>query len=98
MNVIERTRLRVAMAITMPFVMYNRTNDSFYGYCIDLLSAITDISDLDFDLKLSSDGHFGDINKSGHWDGVIKDLITDKADVGVGALWVTHHRMKVCYI
>ncbi|XP_032686292.1 ionotropic receptor 25a-like [Odontomachus brunneus] len=95
MNVTVRPRYRVVTAITAPFVMYNGSTDSFYGYCIDLLNAMSRICGFDYDLAESSDKEFGHMTESGKWNGMIADLLTDSADFAAGALWITHMRRQV---
>lgn len=90
-----RPRYRVVTAVTAPFVMYNGSSDSFYGYCIDLLDAMSRISGFDYDLTESTDKKFGHMSASGEWNGMIADLLNDTADFAVSALWVTHLRRKV---
>lgn len=96
MNVTARPRYRVSVALEEPFVMYNSSGDSMYGYCIDFLDAMANVLDCDYDVKESSDKQFGHTDRSGEWNGIIKELMMNKADIGAGALWITHQRRQVC--
>ncbi|EZA53719.1 hypothetical protein X777_06826 [Ooceraea biroi] len=93
MNVSTRPRYRVVTSIYQPFVMYNDSSGTFYGYCIDLLNAIAEISGFDYDIRESKD--FGHLTRSGEWTGMVKDLITDAADISAAPLWITHSRRQV---
>lgn len=94
MNVSTRPRYRVVTSIYQPFVMYNYSSGTFYGYCIDLLNAMAELSGFDYDIRQAKD--FGHVTRSGEWTGMIKDLITDTADISAAPLWVTHSRRQVC--
>ncbi|EFN76791.1 ionotropic receptor 25a [Harpegnathos saltator] len=95
MNITARPRYRVVTAVSSPFVMYNSSSGSFYGYCIDLLESMSRISGFDYDLVESTDQLFGHVTESGEWTGMIADLLNDSADFAVAALWITHLRRQV---
>jgi len=51
-------------------------NDRFEGFCIDLLEAIADALDFNYELYFVPDGKFGAENTStGEWNGLVREII-----------------------
>ncbi|XP_064637825.1 glutamate receptor ionotropic, kainate 2-like isoform X1 [Lineus longissimus] len=91
--------LKVVTIIEPPFVKLkdnsaNRTgNDRFEGYCIDLLENIAAIHGFEYEIYLVPDGKFGaEQEKDGMWDGVIGELMTNRADMAVASLTINVQR------
>ncbi|XP_017881042.1 ionotropic receptor 25a isoform X2 [Ceratina calcarata] len=84
---------RVVTVIHPPFVMYNEDKNEYYGYCIDLLNEIKDTVGFQYEIRENVD--YGNLNRNGSWDGMIKELIEKRADIAVGSLWVTAERERV---
>ena len=51
----------------------NRTK--FKGYCIDLLEEIRNIINFDYEIYEAPDKQFGNMDESGKWNGMIKELV-----------------------
>lgn len=49
-------------------------NDRFEGYMADILRLLADRLDFEYDLCLSTDGRYGDVDAEGRWDGVIGEV------------------------
>ena len=47
----------------------------YYGYCIELLDALAQEMDFDYDIYDSPDGLFGAMADDGSWNGVMNELI-----------------------
>ncbi|KAK6185015.1 hypothetical protein SNE40_007344 [Patella caerulea] len=70
-------------------------NDTYKGYCIDLLNKIAENMDFDFDIYESPDNLYGSMDENGHWNGAIKELIDKKADIAIGPISVMAERENV---
>ena len=53
----------------------NVTRADYDGYCLDLLDAIADTADFEYEIEESPDGLVGAMSDDGSWDGVIKHLM-----------------------
>ncbi|XP_048577023.1 glutamate receptor ionotropic, NMDA 3B [Nematostella vectensis] len=74
----------------------NRTEKyCIYGIAVDLMIIIESRLGVRFEYYYIEDGNFGIFNKrTGHWNGIVEDLMHNEADMGVG-LAITHERAKV---
>ncbi|XP_066155907.1 ionotropic receptor 25a-like isoform X1 [Euwallacea fornicatus] len=87
---------RVVTVVQKPFIY--RDDDlpkKFKGYCIDLIDEIANILHFDYEIVEVGDGQFGNMDENGNWNGIIKDLIDKKADIGLGSLSVMAERENV---
>lgn len=79
------------------------TMDRFYccrGYCIDLLKELAKRNNFTYALALSPDGQFGTFGpKNGtgkkEWNGLIGELVNDRADMIVAPLTINPERAQV---
>lgn len=79
------------------------TVDRFYccrGYCIDLLKELAKRNNFTYSLALSPDGQFGTFGqKNGtgkkEWNGLIGELVHDRADMIVAPLTINPERAQV---
>lgn len=67
----------------------------FKGYCIDLIEEIRTIVKFDYEIALVPDGKFGDMDEQGNWNGIIKELMEKRADIGLGSMSVMAERENV---
>ncbi|XP_059351221.1 glutamate [NMDA] receptor subunit 1-like isoform X2 [Daphnia carinata] len=91
--------------VTCPW--FNNTaessTDRFYccrGYCIDLLKELAKKNNFTYSLALSPDGQFGSLSpKNGtgkkEWNGLIGELVEDRADMIVAPLTINPERAQV---
>ncbi|XP_073447307.1 glutamate receptor ionotropic, NMDA 3A [Aquarana catesbeiana] len=65
-----------------------------YGYCIDLLEKLAEDMNFDFDLYIVGDGKYGAF-KSGHWTGLVGDLLSGAAHMAVTSFSINTARSQV---
>ncbi|XP_064628474.1 glutamate receptor ionotropic, kainate 2-like [Lineus longissimus] len=101
--------LRVTTILDEPFVMMAEQpkdgtltgNARFNGYCIDLLERIASIiPNFRYDIHLVEDGSYGspedtDQPMTSPWNGMVGELMNDKADLAVASLTITYIREQV---
>ncbi|XP_077864490.1 glutamate receptor ionotropic, kainate 3-like [Saccoglossus kowalevskii] len=94
--------LRVT-TIREPFVMLKqgyeekgyRGNDRFEGYCIDMLEELSRLLHFNYEVELVPDGKFGSMEANGEWNGLVRDLQDNKADLAVASLTISSEREEV---
>lgn len=67
----------------------------FTGYCIDLLDIIADNLGFNYSIEIVTDRLTGVEDAAGNWNGMVRELIDDHADLAVGSLTITHKREAV---
>lgn len=68
-------------------------NSQFEGYSIDVIQEIANILGFNFSIQLVPDGRYGSFNKeTKEWDGMIKELLDQKADLAFADLTITYDR------
>lgn len=67
----------------------------YKGYCIDLIEEIRSIVKFDYTVYPVSDGKFGDMDENANWNGMVKELMDKKADIGLGSMSVMAERENV---
>lgn len=71
-------------------------NNQFEGYAIDLIHEISMILGFNFTFRLVPDGRYGSLNKmTGEWDGMVRELLEQRADLAIGDLTITYEREQV---
>ncbi|XP_076315642.1 glutamate receptor ionotropic, kainate 2-like [Tachypleus tridentatus] len=93
--------LRVVTVKDAPFVVDNpdyKPDDPnslrYTGYCIDLLLRLQEM--LSFRFTVSLRATYGRQDpQTGSWDGIVKELMEDKADLGLGAFTINFERQQV---
>lgn len=71
-------------------------NAQFEGYSVDLIYEISKILGFNYMFRLVPDGRYGSYNnKTREWDGMIKELLDQKADLAVADLTITYDREQV---
>ncbi|XP_052123911.1 glutamate receptor ionotropic, kainate 2-like [Frankliniella occidentalis] len=99
-DVMYATKLKLVLSLLqgMPFLERKANwsedmgNDGFRGYSIDLISAIAKELNFTFEFYLVADEAYGSRNRDGKWNGIIKDLMDRKADLGICDLTITYER------
>ena len=56
-------------------------NEKFHGFCIDLLSEIASISEINYTIYLVKDEKYGVPNEKGEWNGLVKELIDEVSNI-----------------
>lgn len=68
-------------------------NDRFEGYNIDLISEVAKILGFNYTINPVGDGKYGSYNsKNKTWNGMIGELLSQKADLAVADLTITYER------
>ncbi|ESO84129.1 hypothetical protein LOTGIDRAFT_108357 [Lottia gigantea] len=89
---------------TFPCAHLNTTTETTMhccsGYCMDMLDEISKIVNFTLTIHLSTDGLFGSFErhngtKQRHWNGMIGELLSNKADLIVAPLTINPERAKV---
>nr|QBB73016.1 ionotropic receptor [Protaetia brevitarsis] len=87
---------RVATVLQPPFIMVDEQAPKGYsGYCIDLIDEIANILKFDYEIFTAPDGKFGNMDLKGNWNGVVKELMEKRADIGLGSMSVMAERENV---
>ncbi|XP_044756675.1 ionotropic receptor 25a-like [Coccinella septempunctata] len=87
---------RVVVAEQTPFIFRDENHPKGYnGYCIDLMDKIGEILKFEYEVILATNNEFGHMDENGHWNGLIKDLMDKKADIGLGPISVMEERESV---
>ncbi|KAK9884540.1 hypothetical protein WA026_007381 [Henosepilachna vigintioctopunctata] len=84
---------RVVVVEQPPFVYIAKLAPRGYrGYCIDMMDMIAEALGFDYEIQLATGNKMGDMDDNGRWDGMMKDLIDKKADIGLGSISVMAER------
>lgn len=65
------------------------------GFCMDLLSEVAKKVGFRYRIHLVKDGSYGRVDESGHWNGMIGEVVRGEADLAVAPLTLTAAREKV---
>ncbi|XP_071541826.1 glutamate receptor ionotropic, kainate 2-like isoform X4 [Panulirus ornatus] len=93
--------LLVTTNLDNPFMMMrpgkNFTgNQRFYGFCVDLLQEISLLVGFDYIIEMSPEGVYGAQNPiTGEWNGIVKQLMSGKADLAIGSMTINYARENV---
>lgn len=68
-------------------------NAQFEGYSVDLIYEISKILGFNYTFRLVPDERYGSYNKkTKEWDGMMKELLDQKADLAIADLTITYDR------
>jgi ionotropic glutamate receptor len=68
-------------------------NAQFEGYSVDLIHEISRILGFNYTIQLVPDIRYGSFNReTKEWDGMIKELLDQKADLAIADLTITYDR------
>lgn len=68
-------------------------NAQFEGYNVDLIYEISRLLGFNYTFRVVPDGRYGSYNKqTKEWDGMIKELLDQKADLAIADLTITYDR------
>nr|QHN69189.1 ionotropic receptor 8 [Sirex nitobei] len=68
-------------------------NAQFEGYSVDLIHEISRILGFNYTFRLVPDGRYGSMNReTKEWDGMMKELLDQKADLAIADLTITYDR------
>ncbi|XP_043285747.1 ionotropic receptor 25a-like [Venturia canescens] len=86
---------RVVTVEKPPFVMYDSEKLEWQGYCLDLMTYLSGMLNFTYDIEATPDGQFGIMDDNGTWDGMIRELQDDRADIALSALSIMSERENV---
>lgn len=76
-----------------PYVIADKHAPKNYsGYCVDLLNEIARVLNFDYEIYEVDDGKFGQLGPNGEWDGIIKELVDQRADIALAAMSIMAER------
>ncbi|XP_069951037.1 glutamate receptor ionotropic, kainate 2 isoform X4 [Cherax quadricarinatus] len=98
LNLQNRT-LIVSTAMTPPYTMLKESsehlkgNDRYEGFCFDLIHEIALIRGFNYTFREVADGNYGSKDRNtGEWDGIVRELLDHKADLGIVDFTITYER------
>jgi ionotropic kainate glutamate receptor 2 len=101
-EILQNKTLVVTTILSNPYCMRKEAaeklsgNAQFEGYAIDLIAEISKVLGFNYTIRLAPDGRYGSYDKeTGEWDGMIKELLEQRADLAVADLTITYDREQV---
>ncbi|XP_050348341.1 glutamate receptor ionotropic, kainate 2 isoform X2 [Nymphalis io] len=101
-EILQNKTLVVTTILSAPYCMRKEAsekltgNAQFEGYAIDLINEISKILGFNYTFKLAPDGRYGSYNReTKEWDGMIRELLEQRADVAIADLTITYDREQV---
>ncbi|CAN8006282.1 unnamed protein product [Ixodes hexagonus] len=70
------------------------SNQTYEGFCKDLIDAISRLTGIRYQLQLVRDNHYGSVSIDG-WNGMIGEVVSGEADIALGGLTITSARKNV---
>ncbi|XP_050700937.1 glutamate receptor ionotropic, kainate 2-like isoform X2 [Eriocheir sinensis] len=96
---LQNKTLVITSILAAPYTMLRETsepmtgNDRYEGFCVDLIKEISDILGFNYTLKIADDDKHGNFDKKlGRWNGMIGELLDQRADLAIGDLTITYER------
>ncbi|CAN2388233.1 Eukaryotic homologues of bacterial periplasmic substrate binding proteins [Pristimantis euphronides] len=95
-----RTKRQVSKTLTVttilepPFAMMTDSGE-LEGYCVDLLSELSQALEFNYTLHVVKDGRYGAKDQNGVWNGMVGEIIQKEADLAVAPLTITAVRENV---
>ncbi|CAB1423614.1 unnamed protein product [Pleuronectes platessa] len=91
--------LRVVTVLEEPFVMVSENvlgkPKKYQGYSIDVLDALSNYLGFKYEIYVAPDHKYGSMQPDGQWNGLMGELVSKRADVGLSALTITPERESV---
>ncbi|XP_062531194.1 glutamate receptor ionotropic, kainate 2 isoform X4 [Bombyx mori] len=101
-EILQNKTLVVTTILSAPYCMRKEAsekltgNAQFEGYAIDLIHEISKILGFNYTFKLAPDGRYGSYNReTKEWDGMIRELLEQRADLAIADLTITYDREQV---
>ncbi|XP_014362024.2 glutamate receptor ionotropic, kainate 2 isoform X2 [Papilio machaon] len=101
-EILQNKTLIVTTILSAPYCMRKEAsekligNAQFEGYAIDLIHEISKVLGFNYTFKLAPDGRYGSYNReTKEWDGMIRELLEQRADVAIADLTITYDREQV---
>ncbi|KAJ2951074.1 hypothetical protein O0L34_g5454 [Tuta absoluta] len=101
-EILQNKTLIVTTILSSPYCMRKEAsekltgNAQFEGYAIDLIHEISKVLGFNYTFKLAPDGRYGSYNReTKEWDGMIRELLEQRADLAIADLTITYDREQV---
>ncbi|XP_026318746.1 glutamate receptor ionotropic, kainate 2 isoform X3 [Hyposmocoma kahamanoa] len=101
-EILQNKTLIVTTILSAPYCMRKEAsekltgNAQFEGYAIDLIHEISKILGFNYTFKLAPDGRYGSFHReTKEWDGMIRELLEQRADLAIADLTITYDREQV---
>ncbi|XP_049872215.1 glutamate receptor ionotropic, kainate 2 isoform X4 [Pectinophora gossypiella] len=101
-EILQNKTLIVTTILSAPYCMRKEAsekltgNAQFEGYAIDLIHEISKVLGFNYTFKLAPDGRYGSYNReTKEWDGMIRELLEQRADLAIADLTITYDREQV---
>lgn len=98
-DILKNKTLIVLTVINPPYGYLKETliplkgNDRYEGFGIELIDRLATRLGFNYTFKIQEDGKYGSPNKeTGEWDGMIQELMEDRADLAITDLTITAER------
>lgn len=98
-NSLNNKTFTIMIALTAPYGMLKDSalsltgNDRYEGYCIDLIEELALLLGFNYTFRVQEDKKYGSINNvTGEWDGMIRELHEERADLAITDLTITSER------
>ncbi|KAK1799656.1 hypothetical protein P4O66_006195, partial [Electrophorus voltai] len=88
-----KSELKVTTIKQDPYTMSK--GSQLEGYCMDLLSELAKKLGFKYKVHLVKDGSYGRMDESGHWNGMIGEVLRGEADLAIAPLTLTAARERV---
>ncbi|XP_069951466.1 glutamate receptor ionotropic, kainate 2-like [Cherax quadricarinatus] len=99
---LQNKTLMVTSILAAPYNMLKETpvqitgNDRYEGFCVDLIQEISKVLGFKYNIRIAADGSHGKYDRmKGKWNGMIGELLDQKADLAIGDLTITYEREQV---
>ncbi|XP_068247412.1 glutamate receptor ionotropic, kainate 2-like isoform X2 [Palaemon carinicauda] len=96
---LQNKTLIITSVLASPYTMLRESsqhltgNYRYEGFCVDLINEISEILGFNYTIKLANDGNHGKFDsKKNRWNGMIGELLDQKADLAIGDLTITYER------
>ena len=82
--------------LNIHFYLLDGTSKDYccYGYCIDLIKVIARKLKFEYQVYMVPDGQYGDMDKKNNWNGLMGQVLEDKADMILAPITITPDRMN----
>ncbi|XP_061665317.1 probable glutamate receptor [Syngnathoides biaculeatus] len=72
-----------------PYTMTKGSGGELEGYCVDLISELSQMLGFRYKVQLVKDNRYGAMDSSGNWNGMVGEVIRGEADLAVAPLTLT---------
>ncbi|CAL4124065.1 unnamed protein product, partial [Meganyctiphanes norvegica] len=96
---LQNKTLIVSTVLADPYIMLRETseqmtgNDRYEGFCKELMDQVSKLLGFNYSIVIAPDGERGSfIKKRNQWNGMLGELLNQRADLAIGDLTITYER------